>query len=104
MGDPHARSASDWQLHCGLEQPGYLVEQCSDSFTQDGFPFLRLLDATLKVQSMIHRDKRDQTTQPRYSFNSSDSSNMFLKEKGTNAHPLNSANLEKDSTQANLSE
>lgn len=72
--------------------------------TQDLFSFLGWLDATLKVQSMIHWNERNQRTQPRYSFSSSDSSSMFLKEKGVKSQPLNSANLEKDSTQANLSE
>lgn len=68
------------------------------------FWFLRLLDATLKGTIYDTLRHIRSITQPRYSFSSSDSSSMFLKEKGTNAHPLNSANLEKDSTQANLSE
>ena len=39
-------------------------------------------------------------SQPKYSFNSSLSSICAWNENGANAHPLNSANLEKDSTQA----
>ena len=39
-------------------------------------------------------------SQPRYSFSSSDSSNMVSNENGWNGQPANSANLENDSTQA----
>ena len=39
-----------------------------------------------------------------YSFKSSFSSIICLKEKGANGQPLNSANLEKDSTQARRNE
>ncbi len=45
-----------------------------------------------------------QPTYPKYSFNSSESSSCCLNENGVNGHPLNSANLEKDSTQARRSE
>lgn len=54
----------------------------------------------IKLQRTINQ----RSYQPRYSFNSSDSSNVVVKEKGSKAQPANSANLEKDSTQANLRE